>query len=558
MNTTIRLLQRIIKNGRSSIPIFLLLGGGGFAMVPVEFYGLFLSRRLIDEGFLLQNWDTIKDILLVLIILFIIRSLIAYGIPLLSTIVQLRINQKFQNELFSHLLHQPMRFFTREPTGQLMSRVLDDATRFSSILNRIFGPALVDPLKLISLFSLLTYINVYLSFLMAVSTFLSFVVIRWVGTKLRFFSKEIQTKNANIYTFVEQMVSNIELIKSKATETQTATNFRNLIGELIQLTLRMLKISLIAQPVLQILGYLTIGAVFIYGSWMISRNLLSIGTLTIFLGATYLFFNTVNSVGKAYGLLREDLARMEIIFSILDSPPERSGKKSDDEMPPCLSPIEFKNIFFSYNPPTSVLKNVSFHVLRGESLGITGQSGSGKTTLVRLLARFYEPESGEIRLNGQSLHQFDLDALRSAIGIVFQENLILNDTIKNNIAYGIRDVSREQIIKATEISQAHDFIKSLPNQYETVVGEGGKSLSGGERQRLAIARAIISDPEILILDEGTSYLELEQEEAILKQIKETRKDKITIIISHRLSAINIADRIAILDNGKIIEVNIDL
>lgn len=553
MNNSYNLFKRILGDGRSYIPTFLTLGGIAFVMVPVEFFGLLLSRKLIDNGFMLRDWDTIKDILLVLIILFMLRGLISYGTAIFSTRFQLRINQKFQNELFSHILHLPMRFFTREPTGQLMSRVLDDATRFSSIFNLLFGPALLNPLKFIALLVFLTYINARLCLLMVISTIFSFMVIHWVGKKMRIISKEIQKKNASIYSLVEQIFPNIELVKSKITEKETAQGFRRLMGELIQLSLRMLKITLISSPILQLLKYLALGGVFVYGSWMISKDLLTVGTLTIFLGATYLFFNTLNSLGNSYGSLRENLARMEIIYGIMDRPPERVLKRPDYGMPSSINSIEFKNISFSYNPSTPVLKDVSFDVSRGETLGITGQSGSGKTTLARLLLRFYEPDSGEIRLNRQLLHQIDLDSLRSSIGIAFQENPMLNVTIKENIDYGHDRIPMERVIRAAKISHSHAFIKTLPDQYDTIVGEGGKSLSGGERQRLAIARAIIDDPEILILDEGTSFLEVEQEEAILNKIKETRRGKITVIISHRLSAISLTDRILTLDNGRVLE-----
>ena len=554
MNTTIQLLKRILKDGKPYIPIFSILGGIGLILVPIEFYGLLLSRKLIDKGFLLQNWDAIKNILFILIILFLIRTVIHYGTMILSTKIQLRINQTFQNTLFSHILHLPLRFFINEPTGRLMSRVLDDATRFSSILSMLFGPTIIDPFKLIALLSLLIYINGGLCTIMILSTFFSLLVINWVGKKLRIISKKIQKKNAGIYTYVEQILSNIELVKAKVTEKQTRQHFSRLIDDLIDLSIDALKVTLFAQPVLQVLKYFTLGGVFIYGSWMISQEILTIGTLTIFLGATYLFFNTLNSLGNSYGSLRESLARMEIIYEIMDAPPESAIHQPTVKPLSNILAIEFNNIQFAYNPSTPVLKDVSFGVQRGEILGITGQSGSGKTTLIRLLLRFYKPDSGSINLNNQSLEQFELLALRCSMGIAFQENLLLNTSIRENIAYGNKNVSSEKVIQAAKTSHAHDFIKKLPRQYETIVGERGTSLSGGERQRLAIARAMIADPEILILDEATSFLEVEQEEVILKSIKELRRDKITIIISHRMSAMRMADRILTLDNGRVLDI----
>lgn len=553
MNHTWFLIKRIVKRGRSYIPAFLLLAGLGLLLLPVEFYGLLVSRKLIDQGFLLQNWTTIREILFVLIILFIIRSFISYITALFSTSVQLRMDQEFQNELFSHLLHLPMHFFTREPTGQLMSRVLDDTAEFSNIFNMLFGNAFLDPFKLIGLTILLGYFNLRLCILMVISTFFSFLVICWMGNKLHETSKKAQKQNAEVFSFVEKIFSNIELVKAKSTEKQETTRFHHLIDELIQLALKTTKISLIAQPILQVLKYLTLGVVFIYGSWMISKDVFTIGTLTIFIGSAYLFFNILNSLGRTYGSLRESLARMEILFRLLDKPPE------DHKVIPCkktrtsISSVEFKQVSFSYNSISPVLKDVSFSVYRRETLGITGQSGSGKTTLIRLLLRFYDTDTGEIRLNGRLIRHMNLNSLRFSMGIVFQENLILNDTIKNNIAYGNMNISEERIIMAAKISHAHYFINDLPDQYETLIGEGGKSLSGGERQRLSIARAIVTEPEILILDEGTSFLEVGQERSILERIKKTRKERITIIISHRLSAMGTSDRILTLDNGRIIE-----
>ncbi|MGA1789895.1 MAG: ABC transporter ATP-binding protein [bacterium] len=555
MNNHLQIIKRIMEKGRSYIPAFIALAGMNAVLVPVEFYGLLLSRKMIDRGFLLRNWPTIKGIILILFGLFVLRSLINYANAILSTNVQLRMNQRFQNELFSHLLHLPMPFFMEESTGQLMSRLLDDATLFSAILKAIFHNALLDPLKLLLLTTLLAYFNLRLCLIMVVSTFFTFLVIRWMGHRLREISKRTQEKNAAIYSFVAQIFSNIELIKSKITEKKESERFHHHIDEFIELALKTLKISLIAQPILQILKYATLGIVFIYGSWMISKDILTIGTLTIFLGATYLFFNTLNSLGNTYGDLSENLARMEILFSILDTPPEGSEKQTSVIVTPHINTIEFKHVSFGYHPSQPVLNDLSFSVNKGETLGITGQSGSGKTTIIRLLVGFYEPNTGEINLDKVSLRHCDLATLRQAIGIVFQENLIFNDSVRYNIEYGLGDIPESKIIQAAKTSQAHEFIRAMPGQYETIIGEQGKRLSGGEKQRLAIARAIVAEPEILILDEGTSFLEVEQEKAILKRIRHMRKEKITIIISHRLSAMESVDRMLTLDNGRMIETN---
>ena len=517
MDTTLNTFKRILNDGRSKIPAFLVLGVIGLFMVPLDFYGLLLSRKLVDEGFMTRDWATTRHLLIVLFVLFVIRSTVRYGTAVFSTKMQLFINKDFQNRIFTHIIHLPVSFFGKESTGSLMSRILDDAERFSSMFNLLFGTSLVNALRFMGLLVFLIYINVQICLLMLISILFSFVVIHWVGGKIRTISKDIQRENTAIYSFVEQVFPNIELIKSKIAENTTVYNFIHLMDNLIQSSIKALKISLISSPILQLLKFFALGVVFASGSWLITKGLLTIGELTSFLGAAYLLFNSINSLGNGYGTLRENLARMEIIYGIMDNPLERSLMHSGNRAVPSISTVEFKKISFSYKPPQRVLEDVSFKVSRGETLGITGQSGSGKTTITRLLLRFYEQDSGDIILNGHALSSFDPESLRSSIGIAFQDNLILNRSIKDNIAFGEMKTPMDKIIHAAEIAHAHDFIKSLPDRYDTIVGETGKGLSGGERQRLAIARAIVNDPEILILDEGTSFLEIEQEEAILKK-----------------------------------------
>jgi ABC-type multidrug transport system fused ATPase/permease subunit len=553
MHKTIQLLTRIIKQGRSYIPFFIAQGLIGFISMPLDLYGLFLFRKLIDKGFLLQDWQTTKNILLILLALFVIRSVSTFGASLFFSKIKLRMNQYFQNMLFSHILYLPVRFFSREPTGQLMSRLFSDSTLFANIFSLIFNKILLSPIKLLVLLLVLAYFNLQLCILMTAASLFSIFIIQRMGFKLDLVSKEFQNQNAAAFSYLEQILSNIELIKIKATETKTATTFTHILTELIGISVRTLKISLVSQWILQSLTFLAMGVAFVYGSWLVSKGVLTIGTLATFLGIAYLFFNTILSLSNDYGSLRETLARFEILFSILDTHPEKPQPQVNPNSTLRIESVEFCKVNFSYEIKRPVLNDITFTLKRGQTVGITGQSGSGKTTLMRLLARFYEPDEGEIQINGESLHEMDPHSLRSAMGIVFQENLILPDTIYNNIGYGNQTLSETAIIAVARISQIHDFIQSLPHRYESMIGEGGKGLSGGQRQRLAIARALVSDPEILILDEATSFIEVDQEMKILQKIKETRKEKITVIISHRLSAIRLSDRILTLDNGVLIE-----
>jgi ABC-type multidrug transport system fused ATPase/permease subunit len=547
----IQILNRILKEGRPYIPSFAIIGTINLATIPIEFYSLLLTRNLIDNGFINRDWNIIRNVLLILLIIFLFRSLIQYGTAIFSARLQLHINRGFQNNLFSRLIYLPMRRLYGEPIGLLMSRVLEDAPKFSSILNIIFSAAIITPLKLLVLLILMVYLNIRLCSLTVITIVIMLFVIHRVGEKLRVFSKEIQKLNATIFSFVEQILANIELTKARSAETIAADGFDRLLNELINISLTALRVTLITQPLMQFLKYATLGTIFAYGSWMISRNIITIGELTIFLGSAYLFFSALSSFGSTYGSIREDLARMEALYDLLDSPSEQTDKPSLT-MPSPVNAIEFKEISFGYAKDRPVLKNISFSVAKGEMLGITGQSGSGKTTLARLLLGFYQPDSGDIHINEKSISIIDLKTLRLSTGIAFQENLLLNASVRDNITYGRDDISMEQVLKAAQISNISGFVNRLPYQYDTIIGESGKSLSGGERQRMAIARSLVTDPEILILDESTSFIEIEDEKAILEAIKKLRKHRITIIISHRQSAINITDRVLVLDNGRIV------
>ena len=553
MNKNTLIIQRVLKDCKRYIPAFAAFGSINLLLVPIEIYALLLSRRLIDKGFLQQDWDVVRTLLAILFVLFIFRSAVSYATQLFSVRLQLVINRQFQDRIFAHLLRLPMQVLTRQPVGRLMSRILDDGTRMSALCEQLFGSVILEPIKFIFLALLLLFFNFRLFVLLLLATAASIGVIHWVGNRMDAISKKIQEKNARIFSYAEQMLVNAELIKAKATERLSAAEFNGLLEQLIVFSLRMNRITLIARPVLQVLKFAAVGAVLLFGSWMISAGNLSIGTLTIFIGTTLLFFNTLHVIGNTYGRLRENLARLEAVYELLDMEPEKADRGVEKPLPVSVRTIAFSDVVFGYQEAVQVLKGVSIEIEKGELVCITGQSGSGKTTLIRLLLRFYNPDMGIIRINESPLEDLELGRWRAATGIVFQENLILNDTIGRNITYGTVKVEDRQFKRAARVSGTDTFVKHLPDGYETVVGEYGRRLSGGQRQRLAIARAIVSEPEVLILDEATSYLEVAQEAEILRQIKESRKDKITILVTHRPSAIQAADRVLTLDNGRIMD-----
>jgi ABC-type multidrug transport system fused ATPase/permease subunit len=521
-------------------------------MTPVELYALLLSRRLIDEGFVPREWTVVRSLLLTLFVLFVFRSVLIYATALFSAKFQLRINRNFQGRLFAHLLRLPMRVLARNPVGRMMSRVLDDGTRLAAVYEQLFGSLVVEPVKLAAFTLLLIALSWELFGILLISTIVSAGVMHWVGNRLGRISKEIQRKDSAMFCFVEEMFSNVELVKSKSSEERSAGEFRRILDQFIMLSLRMHRLTLLSRPVLQLLKFSSLGAVLFSGSWMVADGHISLGTLTMFLGTSLLFFSILTGIANTYGRLRENLARLEAVYELLDTVPEPiSSFRSTPSAVPIQS-IEYRNVEFHYPDSPPVLKGVSLRIEPGALVGIVGQSGSGKSTLIRLLLRFYEPEAGTVLVNGQSIDRIDPASLRVSIGVVLQENLMLNDTVRNNITFGFPSVAERQFLDAAVLSGVHDLIRNLSDGYDTEVGEQGRRLSGGQRQRLAIARAILTMPPVLVLDEATSYLEMDQEAEILRRIKEKRKDRITILITHRPSAVRFADRVVMLDNGRLV------
>jgi ABC-type multidrug transport system fused ATPase/permease subunit len=284
---------------------------------------------------------------------------------------------------------------------------------------------------------------------------------------------------------------------------------------------------------------------------MVSNSELTVGALTAFMGAAYLFFGTVGALSSTYISAKEDLARLEEVYTLLAMPPE---PLFNSVAPPVRIPVthvDFDEVTFGYEPGTPVLHSLSFTLRQGEFVCLTGPSGGGKSTILRLLLGFYAPESGEIRIDGASLGERDLRAVRATMGVAFQHDLLLNRTIGENITYGREGIPAERIVQAAKAADAHGFISTLPESYDTLVGEGGYTLSGGERQRLCIARALVGNPRVVVLDEATSFIDLVGEERILQRLRQSRFDRITILISHRPSTLAAATRVIEIDNGRL-------
>ena len=379
--------------------------------------------------------------------------------------------------------------------------------------------------------------------------------IYYVGKKLRKYSFRSKERMADVNSVLEETVSNIRIVKAFAMDCFEIDKFFYATKRFFKALLKMTRVRMLATPINDMMA--TIAGVFIL--WYAGTKILSAEStlkaedFIIFVFSMFSLIKPVKSLSNIHIKIQEGMAAAGRIFEVLDTPPRVIEPAKPEPLREFKESIKYENITFAYDTGDTVLDNVSFEVKKGEILALVGPSGAGKSTLFNLLPRFYDPLEGRITIDGIDIKRVSTGDLRSLMGIVTQETLLFNDTVRHNVAYGMTDISDEKLFEAAEMANAHEFIKQLPEGYETVIGNRGLMLSGGQRQRLAIARALLKNPQILIFDEATSALDTESEIQVQEAINRLMIGRTTLVIAHRLSTITSADKIIVIDNGKIVQ-----
>lgn len=469
--------------------------------------------------------------------------------------VQQSFIRDIRNRLFVHYQRLSMAFFHKTRTGQLISRVTNDVVVLNDTIDIGFNHLVADFLTLLILTSFLIIISWKLTLLAGLVLPIMFLFIYKVGKKLKKYSFRSQERMADVNTVLEETVSNIRIVKAFANEKFEIAKFFKATERFFRALLKMTRVRLVASPINEMMA--TVAGIFIL--WYSGTQILSAESnlpaedFILFILAMFSLIKPVKSLSNIHIRIQEGMAAAGRIFEVLETP----IRVAEPEHPRTLNHLEnkisFKNISFAYDTGEQVIDDVSFEVNRGEILALVGPSGGGKSTLFDLLPRFYDPQQGVIQINGIDIKTFSTRDLRFIMGIVTQETYLFNDSVFNNIAYGMDDTDREKVFRAAEMANAHGFIEQLPEGYETVVGNRGIMLSGGQRQRLAIARALLKDPQILIFDEATSALDTESELQVQEAINRLMKGRTTLVIAHRLSTITSADKILVMDKGKIVQ-----
>jgi ATP-binding cassette, subfamily B, bacterial MsbA len=497
---------------------------------------------------------SLRNVIIVVLIAVILKNLLVWIAGQFGATLQEYVTRDLRNSVYRHLAHLPLGYFTQMKAGQILSRVINDTFETRLILTQIVTQSLQSA----------SLVIVYIAILFSISWQLSLValvILPLLGFSLQPMLKKLRKGNlrrGNVHgemtSVLQETISGIRLVKASGTEAYEEARFADGSNKYALSSLKMTRLALVAPPVTEIIGTLIAVLILWIGAWQVLRS----GTMT---GATLLAFLTLvlrllqplKQLSQMRTTAQSSLASAERLFEILDSPAEFQRDRGTRDAAKFDRELRFEDVSFSYGD-APVLSNVDFSAKKGEVVALVGPSGSGKSTLVDLIPRFYEPTKGRILLDGIDTREIKLPALRSLTGIVSQETVLFHDSVRNNIAYGATGkYTQAQIEEAAIAANAHEFIAELPQGYDTLLGERGTRLSGGQRQRLAIARALLTDPPILILDEATSALDTESERLVQEAVDRLLQGRTVFVIAHRLSTITHADQILVLDRGEIAE-----
>ena len=549
-----KLYRRVLTYAK---PYFGLIALGMFLAAVVSALNgtsAWLVQPILDDIFLKKNKTMLMLLPLVVIILYILKGAARYTQSCLMRSVGQRIITKLRYELFEHLHRMSMSFFERIPSAVLMARITNDVNNLSSVCSKEIADFAREIATLLAMLVVIFWRDYVLaSISILVLPLATFPLLR-IGRKLRKLSKKRQEKIAEINTHLQETFIGNKIVKAFCMEEAENEKFDKLNQRLYHLVMKSVRVDEITSPLVELSAALGMAAIIWYGGYQVLTGETSPGAFFSFMAALLMMYRPTRRLFLINNRVQEALASAERVFSILDTKPEIVDHKHAVELGTLKKKIEFSHVDFQYKEEDGlVLRDINLEIHRGEMIALVGISGAGKSTLADLIPRFYDVTSGNILIDDIDIKKYTVESLRRNIGIVTQGSILFNDTVHNNIAYGRPDCTHEAIVHAAQAAYAHEFITQLPDGYDSVIGERGCNLSGGQRQRLAIARAILKDADILILDEATSDLDTESEHYVQKALENLMRSRTALVIAHRISTIINADKIAVFDNGRIID-----
>ena len=541
------ILARFAPFFKDYIPYFLIailgmaLASGGTAA------SAYLVKPLLDEIFIAKDKEMLQLLPYAIIVVYALKEAGRYMQAYYTAYIGHDIIKRFRAMILGNLLKLDLSFFHEYRTGELISRNTNDVERVRTVVSNLIPELLRESFTIIGLIGVVIYQSYELAFYALIVMPLAIYPLRLLSKKMKRISRQSQEKVSDITAKLSEIFNNIEIIQANNAQAYEHNLFKADNERYFRLTMKSTKVNELVSPVMETLGSIGVAVVILVGGKEVIDGTMSVGAFFSFLTALFMLYTPIKKISGLYNKMQDALVASERIFFLLDK--TSSIQSGTTPLPEKINTISFHNISLSYGEKQA-LNDVSLDAKSGEMIALIGDSGGGKSSLMNLLMRFYDPSEGEICINGTNLKEFGLHDVRNNIAMVTQRVYIFHDSIAANVAYG-KEIDEAKVIDALKKANAYEFVENLPQGINTHLDEFGTNLSGGQRQRIAIARAIYTNPQVLILDEATSALDTQSEQKITEAIENLIKDKITFVIAHRLSTIKKADKIALLKHGKI-------
>ncbi|MFP4466257.1 MAG: lipid A export permease/ATP-binding protein MsbA [Candidatus Goldiibacteriota bacterium] len=518
---------------------------------------MYIIKPVIDKILANPNKEEalyyIRILPLAVIVIWVFKGVGLYFQGYLINWVGNRIIMDMRNLLYRHITDLSMRFFNNEKIGTLISRITNDVTLIQGAVANVIGNVIGSLLNIIGLLALMFFLNWKFTLIAVVVFPIAVFPIIKFGRKMKSAARGSQQSMGDITSVLNESFNGIRIVKAFGMEKYERKRFARDLRNYFDYTMRGVRASSMSSPTMETIGAIGIAALIFIAGQAVIRDQITTGTFFAFMGAITGLYPQVKKLNDMNNIIQQALSAAERVFSVLDTKPEIVERPDPVEINDFNESIEFDSVEFSYTSKEKVLREINFKIKKGEIFAVVGASGAGKSTAADLLARFYDVEKGRILIDGTDIRDISFQSLRRLIGMVTQETILFNDTIKNNIAYGNPEADEAKIIEAAKAANAHDFIIKQKEGYDTLIGDRGARLSGGQRQRLAIARALMKNPPILILDEATSALDSESEILVQEALNNLMKNRTTFVIAHRLSTVRNADEIVVIEHGVIKE-----